>query len=40
MIENDLEVDSYDNFWGDDGNNSRSVKGKTMIHILIIIDNK
>ena len=39
-IENDLEVDSYDNFWGD-GNSNARLKGEiTMIHILIIMNNK
>ena len=38
-IENDLEVDSYDTFWGEDGNKSTTgVTGKTtMIHILIMM---
>ena len=39
MIENDLEVDSYDTFWGEDRNKSTTgVTGKTtMIHILIMM---
>ena len=39
-IENDLEVDSYDNFWGD-GNSNARLKGEiTMIHILIIMNDR